>query len=80
MIPYALTRQDFSNYSVPMEAELAALEEKVRLATQLCVRLREENNRLRQQLSVLETDRKKLSEKIDGARNRVENLLLQFPE
>ena len=63
-----------------MDAEFAALEEKVRLAAQLCVRLREENARLRKQLSDLENDRKKLTEKIDGARNRVENLLLQFPD
>ena len=63
-----------------MDAEFAALEEKVRLAVQLCVRLREENVQLRKQLADLETDRKKLNEKIDGARNRVENLLLQFPE
>ena len=63
-----------------MDAEFAALEEKVRLAAQLCVRLREENVQLRKQLAELETDRKKLNEKIDGARNRVENLLLQFPE
>ena len=32
MIPYALTHQDFSNYSVPMDAELAALEEKKELS------------------------------------------------
>ena len=68
------------NYSSLMDAEFAALEEKVRLAAQLCVRLREENVRLRKQLTDLETDRQKLNEKIDGARNRVENLLLQFPE
>ena len=63
-----------------MDAELAALEEKIREVAQLCNRLREDNNRLRQQLLSLETDRKKLTDKIDGARNRVENLLLQFPD
>lgn len=79
-IPYTLTYQDFSNYSVPMDAELSALEEKIRQATQLCQRLREENRGLRQQLAILQGDKKQLAEKIDGARSRLETLLKQIPE
>ncbi len=75
-----MTQQIFSNYSVPMNTELTALEEKIRQAIQLCRRLREENSDLRQQVVKLESDRKRLSDKIDGAAARVENLLARFPE
>ena len=78
--PYALTRLDFPNYSVLMDSELEALEDKVRKAAQLCQRLRDENRDLRQKLSALLGDKKQLSEKIDGARARLENLLKQIPE
>jgi cell division protein ZapB len=63
-----------------MDAELTALEEKIRQATQLCQRLRDENRGLRQQLAALQGDKKQLAEKIDGARNRLETLLKQIPE
>jgi len=63
-----------------MESQLATLEEKIRQAAQLCQRLRDENRGLRQQLAVLQGDRKQLAEKIDGARSRLENLLKQIPE
>ena len=63
-----------------MDAELAALEEKIRLATTLCHRLRDENRLLRKQLAALENDRQQLSEKIDGARSRLEGLLQRIPE
>ena len=62
-----------------MDAELASLEEKIRLATQLCVRLRDENRDLRKQLAQLESDRRQLSAKIDGASTRLEHLLGQLP-
>jgi len=63
-----------------MDAELTALEEKIRLTIQLCQRLRDENRGLRQQLAALQGDRKQLADKIDGARNRLETLLKQIPE
>jgi cell division protein ZapB len=63
-----------------MDIELAALEEKIRQTTQLCRLLRDENRDLRQQLAELESDRKRLSEKIDGARDRLEGLLQRIPE
>jgi cell division protein ZapB len=63
-----------------MDIELAALEEKIRQTTQLCRRLRDENRDLRQQLAELESDRKRLSEKINGARDRLEGLLQRIPE
>jgi cell division protein ZapB len=63
-----------------MDTQLAVLEEKIRQAAQLCRRLRDENQGLRQQLAALQGDKRQLSEKIDGARSRLENLLKQIPE
>ncbi len=63
-----------------MDSELSALEEKVRQAAQLCKRLRDENRGLRQELAALQGDKRQLSEKIDGARSRLETLLKQIPE
>ncbi|HEX9192633.1 MAG TPA: hypothetical protein VF871_02595 [Burkholderiales bacterium] len=63
-----------------MDTELAALEEKIRQAAQLCQRLRDENRGLRQQLATMLSDKKQLAQKIDGARSRLENLLKQIPE
>jgi cell division protein ZapB len=77
---YALTRQDFSNYSVVMDTEVAALEEKIQQIVQLCQGLREENRDLRQQLATLLGERRQLSEKVEGAHSRLENLLKLIPE
>jgi cell division protein ZapB len=63
-----------------MDTELATLEEKIRQAARLCQRLRDENQGLRQQLAVLQGDKRQLAEKIDGARSRLETLLKQIPE
>jgi chromosome segregation ATPase len=60
--------------------ELEALEEKIRQAAALCMRLREENRGLREQIASLEGDRRELEEKIDDACERLENLLKQMPE
>lgn len=63
-----------------MDAQLAALEERVRQAVELCQRLREENRALRQQLAQAELDRERLASKVEGARERLESLLRQIPE
>ena len=63
-----------------MDIELSALEDKIRQAMELCRRLRDENRQLRQQLADVESDRRQLSEKIDGARDRLEGLLQRIPE
>lgn len=63
-----------------MDAELTALEEKIRQAAQLCQRLRLENRDLRQQLAALEKEKKQLAERIDDARNHLENVLKHIPE
>lgn len=63
-----------------MESELSALEAKIRQVLDLCLRLREENRQLRQQLADSESARRGLTEKIDGARTRLEGLLQRIPE
>jgi len=72
--------QDFPHYSGAMESELSALEDRIRRAADLCQRLRAENNDLRQRIAQLQSENKHLSEKILGARDRLEGLLRQIPE
>jgi cell division protein ZapB len=45
----------------------------------LCEQLRTENHDLRQQLAVARTDARRLHEKIDGAKARLEGLLSRLP-
>lgn len=75
-----MTGRDFSNYSVGMEAELKALESKIEQFVQMNQRLRAENMQLRQQMASVQNENKHLSEKINGARGRLEALLDQIPE
>ena len=75
-----MTGLDFPNYSASMEAELSALEDRIRQTVELCQRLRGENTELRQRLAKLESDNKRLAEKINGAKERLEGLLRQIPE
>jgi len=63
-----------------VEAELNSLEAKVAQFVGLCERLRAENIALRQELAAARTDAKRLNEKIDGARGKVEQLLARLPE
>jgi len=63
-----------------VEAELNALEAKVAQFVGVCERLRAENIALRQELAAARNDAKRLTEKIDGARVKVEQLLTRLPE
>lgn len=62
-----------------MEAEFRSLEAKVAQFLALCERLRAENNDLRRELAAARNDAKRLHEKIDGARARLEGLLAKLP-
>ena len=62
-----------------MEAEFNSLEAKVEQFVALCERLRTENSDLRQQLAAAQNDAKRLNEKIDGAKSRLEGLLSRLP-
>ena len=75
-----MTLQDFSTYSVFMETELKALEEKIQQVAQACQHLRADNQHLRQQLVTSSNENKQLAVKIDSAKKRLEALLRYIPE
>ena len=63
-----------------MDMELRQLEDKLAHLIDFCRQLRGENHELRQQLAQEQNQNKHLSDKLDGARDRLENLLNQIPE
>ena len=65
--------------SVPVESEFDSLEEKVAQFVGICERLRAENIDLRQQLAAAQNDAKRLNDKIEGAKSRLEQLLQRIP-
>lgn len=62
-----------------MEAEFNSLEAKVAQFVALCERLRAENIQLRQDLLSARNDAKRLNEKIDGAKVKLERLVSRLP-
>lgn len=62
-----------------VEAEFSSLEAKVAQFVALCERLRAENRDLKQKLAAAQSDAKRLNEKIDGAKSRLEGLLNRLP-
>lgn len=62
-----------------METEFSSLEAKVAQFVTLCERLRAENVELRRELAAARSDAKRLHEKIDGAKARLEGLLSRLP-
>jgi len=63
-----------------MEQELADFETRLNHFVQLFQRLRSENNELRQQIALRADEAKRLEERLEEARSRVEALLRQIPE
>ncbi|MES2561376.1 MAG: hypothetical protein V4637_01485 [Pseudomonadota bacterium] len=62
-----------------MDADLKSLETKIGELVQLCQRLREDNQHLRQHLAAAVSTTKRLEEKVDIATTRLESLLAQMP-
>ncbi|HET9231552.1 MAG TPA: hypothetical protein VFO00_09715 [Vitreimonas sp.] len=62
-----------------MESDFNSLEAKVAQFVTICDRLRAENIELRQQLAAARNDAKRLHDKIDGAKARLEGLLSRLP-
>jgi len=62
-----------------VEAEFKSLEAKVAQFVSLCERLRAENIDLRKELAAAQNDAKRLTDKIDGAKVKLENLLSRLP-
>ena len=74
-----MTQLEICNIVATVEAEFNSLEAKVEQFVELCERLRAENRDLRQQLAAAQSDAKRLHEKIDGAKSRLEGLLSRLP-
>ena len=66
-------------YSLEMDAEIKGLEEKVAQFIELNHRLRADNLALRQELAQVREENRRLSEKIDLAKDRLESLLSKIP-
>ena len=66
--------------SPAVDAEFNSLETKVAQFVGLCERLRAENHDLRQQLATAKNDAKRLNERIEGAKVKLESLLARLPD
>ncbi|MBL8522581.1 MAG: hypothetical protein JNN20_02715 [Betaproteobacteria bacterium] len=63
-----------------MEHDLQRFEEKLNHFVTLFQRLRAENNELRQVVAAKSDEAKRLAEKLDQAKTRIEALIVQLPE
>ena len=63
-----------------MVNELNALESKITQVVSLCRTLRAENSQLKQRLAKADAEKKVLSERMELARQRLEQLAEQLPE
>jgi cell division protein ZapB len=63
-----------------MESDIQRFEEKLNHFVTLFQRLRLENNDLRQQLAAKADEVRRVSEKLDQAKTRIEALIDQIPE
>lgn len=63
-----------------MDAEFINLEEKLNLLIRLCADLRADNRALRQQILVHEQENAILTQKVEGAKERIAALLASLPE
>ena len=63
-----------------MEAELTALDDKISQLIKLTQKLREDNSQLRQNLTSVQSENKRLAEKVNIAKSRLEGLLTQIPD
>jgi regulator of replication initiation timing len=67
------------HYSARMEAELKALEDKLAQFVETNQRLREDTQRLRQELAASLHRNKQLEQKIEAASARLEEIVKQIP-
>ncbi len=75
-----MTLQDFYNYSSAMDADLKALEDKLKQLISLCKSLRAENIELRQELAQSQDHAKQLKDNMQLASAKVEALIERLPQ
>ena len=75
-----MTRQGFFDKLQRMEHDIQRFEDKLNHFVTLFARLRTENNELRQAIASKSDEVKRLSEKLDQAKTRMEALIAQLPE
>jgi cell division protein ZapB len=63
-----------------MDTEFGSLDGKIDQFLQLCQRLKSENKELRLQLATAQNHIRRLEDKVDGAKTRLEALLRRIPE
>jgi cell division protein ZapB len=78
--PLFLDAMAVLKHSSSVDAEFNSLEAKVAQFVGLCERLRAENHDLRQQLASARNDAKRLNERIEGAKVKLESLLARLPD
>jgi uncharacterized protein (TIGR02449 family) len=62
-----------------MDKELNALAQKIQLVTELCHRLRKENQGLRQELATSQQQLKQLGSRLETARSRLDAVIDKIP-
>lgn len=77
---YFLTLLAFSGLVPAMESDLNALEGRIREAVELCKRLRSENVEMRQRVVQLESENRRLHDKVSDAIERIDTLIGKIPE
>ncbi len=75
-----MTKAQHPHYSMKMDDLFNLLEAKLCQLLDLNRVLREDNQRLRQQMAVVNDQNKQLKDRVAQASVRLENLLAQFPE
>ena len=75
-----MTHNAFLATMADMEADIQRFEDKLNHFVTLFQRSRAENSELRQQLAAKSDEVKRLAEKLDHAKTRIEALIVQLPE
>ena len=75
-----MTLQVFYNYSAVMDADLKALEEKLKQLITLSLSLRAENTELRQELAQTQDETRQLKENMNLAGSKLDALIERLPQ